>query len=93
MESPLHQRLRRALSAPNAPKTVEELADFYRHLGRSQESTAWQRLTIVREQANVSASENMTSMNTVLNPEHQADTSSDTSSAINRPRKTEPLSR
>ena len=46
MESPFHQRLRRALSSPNAPKTVEEMADFYRRLGRPQESTAWQRLTI-----------------------------------------------
>ena len=88
MESPLHQQLRRALSSPNAPKTVEEMADLYRRLGRSRESTAWQRLTIESEQAKVSSA-----VNSGLNPEHEADTSSDARSAESSQQNPEPSSK
>ena len=88
MESPLHQQLRRVLSAPNAPQTGEEMANFYRRLGRLQESTAWQRLTIASEQVNVPPS-----VNSGLNSEHEAGTSSKTQSVENRARNPEPSSR
>ncbi len=88
MESALHQQLRRTLSAPNAPTTGAEMADFYRRLGRSQESAAWQRLTNVSETAKVS-----TTVNSELNPTHEADTSSKRPSAESRDRNLEPSSR
>lgn len=54
MDSPVHQQLRRALSAPNTPQTGEEMAGFYRRLGRTRESAAWLRLTGVSETDTVS---------------------------------------
>ena len=88
MEPSVHQQLRRTLSVPNDPKTGEEMADFYRRLGRSRESAAWLRLTGVREPAKVS-----TSVNLQLNPDHNAHTSSDTLSAESSRQNLEPPSR
>ena len=88
MESPFHQWLRRALSSPNAPETVEAMADLYRRLGRSRESAAWQRLTNVSEQAKVSSW-----VNSAMNPEHKADTSSGVGPVESSRRNPESLSR
>lgn len=54
MDSPLHQQLRRTLTAPNTPETGQEMADFYRRLGRTRESAAWLRLTGASETDTVS---------------------------------------
>lgn len=88
MESPLHQQLRRALSTPNAAQTGKEMADFYRRLGRSQESAAWQRLTIGSETAKVS-----TSVSTGLSSEHEAGPSSKAPPAESHSRNPESSSR
>jgi len=88
MESSVHQQLRKALSVPNAPKSIEEMADFYQRLGRSRESTAWRQLTGEPEPAKVS-----TTTNPLLNPDHKARSPSDSESTKSRRQNLEPRSR